>query len=388
MSRLNERINGLKAVGNIRRQLRVIFAALALLALSGVYHTTMAACTTPGRTEYNLLSGSIKISPSDPVGTVYVNRTLSLPTYVTCTGAYESDPNYFIARTNPSGYYAGNAVVSGDTVTAELYVGDGYRGLAKPTGIYVVAKLLPEYNAGICTQSSFGRSAPCPSARLDTIPPTSKDKKTYFTYTANVQVTVTKNVERNLGSISGGIGFDSNGSYSRQLIEFGMLSQGDVPGNYFFYAGAVLSLRDKAVFVTKGCRPNSNDINIPLGTIPLSQFKGVGTTVGEKTFSVGLNCDAGVQASVTLEGIADAQTSSNAIQLIGSGHADFASGVAVQILHNGSVIKPNGTTKIATIDSTTTGANSFNMSARYYQTAATVTEGKANAVATLTIWYN
>ncbi|WP_431224005.1 fimbrial protein [Serratia sp. L9] len=133
------------------------------------------------------------------------------------------------------------------------------------------------------------------------------------------------------------------------------------------------------------CSLNSSNITVPLGDTKVSQFKTIGSTSVQNDFNVSMNCDASARVNVSMSAIANTDVSSNdVIALTGAGATDVASGLGVQILYNGDALKLNNNIVLKT---SAGGQETFSFIARYYQTKATVTPGKANAVATLNLTY-
>ena len=136
------------------------------------------------------------------------------------------------------------------------------------------------------------------------------------------------------------------------------------------------------------CSLTTPNLNFPIGDILASKF---GTSVGtipsgaQNTQNLGLNCDAGANINVTLQGAQNPDVSTTSVlALTGQGNADVAQGVGVQLLYNGSPLVLNNR---IVLKQSSGGQETFPITARYYQTKTSVATGKANASATLDLTY-
>lgn len=136
------------------------------------------------------------------------------------------------------------------------------------------------------------------------------------------------------------------------------------------------------------CSLNTPSLTFPIGDVLAASF---GTTVGtippgaQNTQNLGLNCNANANITVTLMGTQNPDVSNTSVlALSGQENSDVASGVGVQLLYGGNPLVLNTPILLKT---STGGAESLPLTARYYQTKNTVTTGKANASATLNITY-
>ena len=138
---------------------------------------------------------------------------------------------------------------------------------------------------------------------------------------------------------------------------------------------------------TQGCSVTNTSIKVPMGTVKSSAFNGVGSTTGEQSFSIPLNCDAGVKVGLTITGGSSGvwNADNGLINLDSSSSSTTAAGVKLQVLMKGAPIKLNSLINVVPL--TTQGAINVPMSARYYQSAAPITAGSANATATFTMKY-
>jgi type 1 fimbria pilin len=133
------------------------------------------------------------------------------------------------------------------------------------------------------------------------------------------------------------------------------------------------------------CSLSSTSINVPLGDVLVSKFTGITTTVGDKSFNLGLSCDKDAKINVSLAGTQNTDTSeSSVLALTSAGQTGTASGVGVQLLYGGVPLKINAN---LLLKASAGGQETLPFTARYYQTKAVVGPGQANSSATLNITY-
>ncbi|CAI0881683.1 Type-1A pilin [Serratia quinivorans] len=187
-----------------------------------------------------------------------------------------------------------------------------------------------------------------------------------------------------------------NYTWKVELIKTGKITSGSLPTGTTL---AIFSLTDPngswelgrirvgtaASFSQTTCTLTNTAIDVSLGSISAAKLTAVGSTFGEKTFDVGLNCDPGLKVSVSLSGTQSAETTdSSVLALTGAGQIGVASGLGVQILSDGTLLKRDTNLLVKTVAG---GKDSLPFSARYYQTKKDVTGGRANTTATLNITY-
>ncbi|MBB1201746.1 hypothetical protein EGM70_15775 [Enterobacteriaceae bacterium 89] len=136
------------------------------------------------------------------------------------------------------------------------------------------------------------------------------------------------------------------------------------------------------------CSITAPNLIFPIGDIPAASFgSSVGTTPSgaQNTQNLGLNCDAGANINISLQGTQNPDVSTTSVlALTGQGNTDVAKGVGVQLLYNGSPLVLNNR---IVLKRSAGGQETFPITARYYQTKTAVTTGKANASATLDLTY-
>lgn len=151
--------------------------------------------------------------------------------------------------------------------------------------------------------------------------------------------------------------------------------------------GTEVDLLPGSRIIVPGCIITTPTLSFPIGNVNQADF---GNTVGfvhpnTNTQDLGLDCDAGVNINVKLNGLQNPDTSStNVLALSNQGAADVASGLGVQLLYNGSPLTLNSNVVLKTTEG---GQETFPIIARYIQTKTQVTVGSANAAATLQITY-
>lgn len=136
------------------------------------------------------------------------------------------------------------------------------------------------------------------------------------------------------------------------------------------------------------CSINTPSIIFDIGEVLASRFgTEIGTTPpeGQKTKNLIMDCDPEANINVMLTGVKNPDVNDDSVlALTGQNTAGVASGVGVQLIYNNMPL---------TLDSrivmkrSSGGQEMFPLTARYYQTATTVTTGTANAAATLNLTY-
>jgi major type 1 subunit fimbrin (pilin) len=141
-------------------------------------------------------------------------------------------------------------------------------------------------------------------------------------------------------------------------------------------------------FVTYTCSVDASSLNkkVNMGDMRVDKFTGIGSTSPDHLFSIGLTCSQPAGSyTVTIKFDATADTSKAPGVLALDSGADAATGVGIQLLMNSTPVT-FGTA--LSVGSATAGATlSVPLTARYYQTAASIKPGKANGIATFTISY-
>lgn len=133
------------------------------------------------------------------------------------------------------------------------------------------------------------------------------------------------------------------------------------------------------------CNVRTNVLAINLNNILTTRFTAVGSTFGEKRFTIGLNCEQGAKINVSLNGTTNKDTSEKGVLApVQNSSVDSANGVAIQILSQGVPVTLNSNSFFRTSNG---GDDSLEFTARYYQTKRDVSSGVIHSIATLTITY-
>lgn len=135
------------------------------------------------------------------------------------------------------------------------------------------------------------------------------------------------------------------------------------------------------------CSIKTPNLVFPLGDVPVSTF---GSTIGfipdvSTTQNLGLECDAGANINVSLNGTQNPDSSdASVLALNNQGGSDVASGVGIQLLYNDVPLALNNN---IVLKNSLGGVETFPLKARFIQTQATVTAGDASTNATLQLTY-
>jgi type 1 fimbria pilin len=142
----------------------------------------------------------------------------------------------------------------------------------------------------------------------------------------------------------------------------------------------------------------SKDKVITLPAVTRDKFKGIGTTVGEQNFNFNILCNGGqnptgVQASNKISLMFDYTANSDLKSIANSAPTNTAAqGVSIQLVNKyqnaNAIVNKGSMLTLGTVNSNQTITYNVPLSARYIQTAQTVTSGKVRGVATMTIEYD
>lgn len=187
------------------------------------------------------------------------------------------------------------------------------------------------------------------------------------------------------------------GLYRVQLVVTGPLATGSntmtlpSPAARTYY-GSLLS--NQAVFTnttvvvqTVACTVTTPSVTVHLRPVKISDFKGVGSSIGQTPFTVRMNCPKGAVVSYQFDGTSPAGVSGTGLLANGTG-ANMATGVAVQLVNaSGTSAFPLATKTslgTATVDNQPMNIDLF---ARYYQTQGRIRGGKVSSTAYVTMHY-
>ncbi|MCB5308649.1 fimbrial protein [Yersinia massiliensis] len=164
--------------------------------------------------------------------------------------------------------------------------------------------------------------------------------------------------------------------------------------NYFVYTKGpasgktlnnIFETPDFLVIRRNGCTLDSNRLDFNLGENQQNDFKGIGSIGKEVTQKIALTCDPDTHYFLQVDGVAELNDK-GVIKL--TPEPGVATGVGVQLLANGQAVEFGRAKQMGT--SSTSGNNireTIDITAKYYQTAPTITPGPANASATFTMTY-
>lgn len=181
-----------------------------------------------------------------------------------------------------------------------------------------------------------------------------------------------------------------------ELIKTGPVSSGDLATGTWASVSAIPSVEAPWIVTSLtatgtnnitaiACSLSSTSINVPLGDILATQFTGIASTTGDKSFNVGLTCDKDAKINVALAGTQNTETTETSVlALTNAGQTGTAKGVGVQLLYGGVPLKINNNILLKTSPG---GQETLPFTARYYQTQAAIGAGLANSSATLNITY-
>jgi type 1 fimbria pilin len=141
----------------------------------------------------------------------------------------------------------------------------------------------------------------------------------------------------------------------------------------------------------------SKDKVVTLPSVTRDKFKGIGTVAGEQNFNFNILCNGGknptgVQASNKISLKFDYTANSDQKSIVNSAPTNTAAkGVSIQLINKyknaNTIINKGSTHTLGTVNSNQTITYNVPLSARYIQTAQTVTTGKVRGLATMTIEY-
>ncbi|KAA8728789.1 fimbrial protein [Ewingella americana] len=145
---------------------------------------------------------------------------------------------------------------------------------------------------------------------------------------------------------------------------------------------ALVALRGTNTIIPVACSVNNTVINVSLDDAAVADFKGVGSTAKPKDFNIGLNCDAGTNVKLTLDG--NSAGPAGVLSLNAGEHQ--ASGIGIQVLNGTTPVVLGNQLDLGTAGKT--GDMQIPLVAQYYQTDASIIAGLTNATATFTMVYN
>lgn len=191
----------------------------------------------------------------------------------------------------------------------------------------------------------------------------------------------------------------NNHAYAKQQPQVGMLYIDTGSGNK---SSVMLDLAalNANIGASGSCQVTKSDINVNLGTVSRSEFRGKSLTAGNmQTFDIPVTCSAATDVRIGFFGVAADTGSGDTLAL--TQEANAASGVGVKLSYgdNGSAAAPAGKeVKINEVSdlpvlkqitaNNTDHVENIKFQAQYVQTEDRVSAGTANSMATFVLVYN
>jgi len=143
------------------------------------------------------------------------------------------------------------------------------------------------------------------------------------------------------------------------------------------------------------CTVITPSISVPMGSISLNSFTGIGSTTASQPLNISLQCAGGVTNSYTnvYTTLTDAANPANVSDTLSLTSTSTATGVGVQLLNGPTPVRygPDssapGNTNQWFAGAAQNGPFNIPLTARYIQTGTMVTPGTANGRATFTMSY-
>lgn len=324
------------------RQFAVLLLAMAALALSGRAHANCSNTNNPGTVTFTPPGGQITLSSTGTaVGTILWTSAQATPASyptLTCSGT-----------TN-------NGVVSsyGPPV--------GSDNTLFPTNLsWLSFRILhPDTTTPL---SSYPNNASVPTGSVA------------FSVASALELVVT-------GVIPQG----QQGSTQQMTIPAGQLAQWNVDMTNSTKPVEIFKITNIS-FVIPTCTAAVDPTVVTLPAASATAFTGIGSTTGQQSFQVQLNCVSGANLNITLS-TTNGYGNANLGVISNTTGTGYATNVGVQILQQ------NGTTPVTfntaiSEGATQNGAMNLPFFAQYYQTSnSAVTTGQVSATATYTLTYN
>lgn len=187
------------------------------------------------------------------------------------------------------------------------------------------------------------------------------------------------------------------GLYRVQLVVTGQLSPGSrtmtlpSPTAQTVYGSLLtnqVSFSNPTIILqTLSCTVNTPTVSVPLSSVLVSQFQGIGSTLGTKPFTIDITCPRGITVSYQFDGTSPSGGGAAGLIQNNSG-TGMATGVAVQVLKSdGSTPLPLATQLNLGTSVSDNQAMSISLNARYYQAQSNVSPGQVSATGYVTMYY-
>ncbi|MDX7986994.1 type 1 fimbrial protein [Xenorhabdus sp. 12] len=219
----------------------------------------------------------------------------------------------------------------------------------------------------------------------------------WFPYTSNQ---VYDNITYETLTEYKGILFNHQTMFHMELVKIGdILSGGQMGGEIargialeksnFQYLSLKIAGSVNVKLVYPSCTLKTPSIDVPLGDVSKSDFKGIGTEAQPKQFNIDLECSSGSPEKIshpkmTLE---DVTFPSNHSDILTLSKNSTAEGVGIRIYHNQNPVKyqPNSKLQLGAFGN---GHYSVPFQANYIQTGSTITPGSVHANVTFKLFYD
>ncbi|UOB22179.1 type 1 fimbrial protein [Pseudomonas orientalis] len=136
-----------------------------------------------------------------------------------------------------------------------------------------------------------------------------------------------------------------------------------------------------------GCYVSKTEVDVPMGEVEMQRLHPLGSTVGEREFSIPLNCDIGTKVKLTLtpgtSGVYD--NTKGLINLANPTSASTAQGVKIQLVTNDVPVIYDKPLEMGV--QTGKGIFTIPLTARYYRSQQPLKAGIANSSVIYTITY-
>lgn len=233
----------------------------------------------------------------------------------------------------------------------------------------------PQYNPELSHTSYTGLSFSWISTKLSSQPLSSftlNDQTKWFPFTPGSHLTHTFKISKTGNPVRGVLQMEH---LKLRWRVRGDPSQGGPLATFVFSPVIVNSI---------GCSLQTTDVSVDLGDHWISEFRGVGSTVGTQPVDLSLSCESDARINIQVDADAEGDPQAGTIKLAAG--QDSAAGIGVQLLNEQDVPIPlNHLFFYQTADSD--GIFPLKWKARYIQTAARMKAGRANATATVTLKY-
>ncbi|WP_273995478.1 fimbrial protein [Burkholderia sp. FERM BP-3421] len=338
-----------------------------MLGLGARTASATVSCTGTAQTVTLSMPSSVTVPRDAAVGTVLTSwiSTAATTNFYSCT-ASNSSPSGMLF--DPMSLTKASMTVTGPNSVAYTVWNTNVPGVGIAIGVRTYANgcgWQPWFDLGRAPSGTF------PSPWVGS----SCNQNGSVTNGGQAQVALVKTGPITAGTVTGGVLFQG-ASATAQTSTYTISTSN--PVSY--------SLTQTIVNVAACTTPN---VTVTMGSYMQSAFKGIGSTsTPAKAFNVAVNaCPTGLNSIqyqfIPVNAVLDA---TNGVLALSSGST--ATGIGLQLKDgSGNPLKYNTQYTLTSYSKTTGGSYTIPLTAAYYQTAASVTPGSANAVLTFTMTY-